>query len=205
VVSRETIELAFMAAIQHLPPRQRATLILRDVLGWTARQTAVALETSVASANSALQRARDTLRSVLPKRRLQWAAATEPTPEEKEILHRYMQAMIRADFHAMAALLAEDVRAGMPPFANWYSGRDAVLTALSANWSAMRFHFVPVGANCQPALAAYLLDPDTLVYKAFGIGLFTIEEGRITEITSYHLPCLFPSFAQPDQIQQGHR
>ncbi|WP_444544532.1 sigma-70 family RNA polymerase sigma factor [Rhizocola hellebori] len=200
VVSRETIELAFLAAIQHLPPRQRATLILRDVLGWPADQTAVVLETSVASANSALQRARATLRSVLPSRRQQWAPTMRPTTEEKEILRRYMKAITSGDLHAVAALLAEDVRTGMPPFANWYSGRDAVLAALAAGFDTDRFHLVPVGANRQPALASYLRDPDTLVYNAFAIGLFTIEQGVITEITSFHLPSLFASFALPDRV-----
>ncbi len=96
VVARETIELAFLAAIQHLPPRQRAVLILRDVLGWPARQTADLLEGSVASVNSAVQRARATLREHLPERRLDWASSAEPTEQERAVLRRYMDAVQRA-------------------------------------------------------------------------------------------------------------
>jgi RNA polymerase sigma-70 factor (ECF subfamily) len=199
-VERETIELAFLAAIQHLPPRPRATLILRDVLGWSAGQTATALETSVASVNSALQRARETLRKVLPPRRAQWAPSTEPTREEKEILRRYMRAVERADLRAMAALLADDIRTGMPPFANWFHGRDAVLAALASSWSADLFRLVPVGANAQPAAAAYRREGEAKPYLAFGIGLLTIADGVITEITAFHTPALFKAFGLPEAL-----
>jgi RNA polymerase sigma-70 factor (ECF subfamily) len=116
VVERETIELAFLAAIQYLPPRQRAVLILRDVLGWPAKQAATLLDGSVASVNSALQRARTTLREHLPERRLDWARSAAPTAHEREVLRRYMDAMQRADLSAVASLLAEDVRTAMPPY-----------------------------------------------------------------------------------------
>jgi RNA polymerase sigma-70 factor (ECF subfamily) len=119
VVARETIELAFLATIQHLPPRQRAVLILRDVLGWPAKQTAEALDGSIASANSALQRARATLREHLPERRLDWAPSAEPTERERAVLRRYMDAVERGDLETVAELLAEDVRATMPPFPMW--------------------------------------------------------------------------------------
>jgi RNA polymerase sigma-70 factor (ECF subfamily) len=120
VVGKETIELAFLAAIQHLPPRQRAVLILRDVLGWPAKQTAALLEGSVASVNSALQRARTTLRDHLPERRSEWAPSAEPTEEERAVLRRYMDAAERADLAAVDDLLAEDVRATMPPYPMWF-------------------------------------------------------------------------------------
>src|SRR5919107_468695 len=106
-ISRETIELAFLAAIQHLPPRQRAVLILRDVVGWPAGDIADLLDGSVASVNSALQRARATLREHLPADRLDWAPTTEPTRQERAVLRRYMDAVERADLPAVAALLAE--------------------------------------------------------------------------------------------------
>src|SRR5919107_3632522 len=106
-ISRETIELAFLAAIQHLPPRQRAVLILRDVVGWPAGDIADLLNSSVASVNSALQRARATLREHLPADRLDWAPTTEPTRQERAVLRRYMDAVERADLPAVAALLAE--------------------------------------------------------------------------------------------------
>src|SRR6266511_4125953 len=106
VVARETIELAFLAAIQHLPPRQRAVLILRDVLGWPAKQTAELLSGSVASVNSALQRARATLRQHLPERRLDWVRSEQPTEQERAVLRRYMDAMERADLAAVADVVA---------------------------------------------------------------------------------------------------
>ena len=132
VVARETIELAFIAAIQHLPPRQRAVLILRDVLGWSAKDTASLLEASVASVNSALQRARATLRDRLPERRTEWAPSSEPSEEERELLRRYVDAHERADADALAELLREDARLTMPPHPTWYAGREAILIAIAA-------------------------------------------------------------------------
>lgn len=119
VIARETIELAFLAAIQHLPPRQRAILILRDVLRWSAKDTASLLEVSVDSVPSALHRARATLRDRLPERRTEWARATAPSDEELEILRRYLDAHERADAGALAELLHEDARLTMPPIPTW--------------------------------------------------------------------------------------
>ena len=130
VVARETIELAFIAAIQHLPPRQRAVLILRDVLGWSAKDTATLLDVSVVAANSALQRARATLRDRLGERRSEWAPSSEPSQDERELLRRYVDAHERADADALAALLREDVRLTMPPHPVWYDGREAVVIAV---------------------------------------------------------------------------
>ena len=108
VVARETIELAFLAAIQHLPPRQRAVLILRDVLGWSAKDTASLLDASVASVNSALQRARATLQDRLPEQRTEWTRSSGPSEEERELLRRYVEAHEQADVDALAELLRED-------------------------------------------------------------------------------------------------
>jgi RNA polymerase sigma-70 factor, ECF subfamily len=131
VVARETIELAFLAAIQHLPSRQRAVLILRDVLGFSAKDTASMLEASVPSVNSALQRARATLRDQLPEQRTEWARSTEPSQEERELLRRYVEAHERADADALAELLRQDARLTMPPIPTWYAGREAILISLS--------------------------------------------------------------------------
>ncbi|GAA3032907.1 sigma-70 family RNA polymerase sigma factor [Streptosporangium longisporum] len=202
-VTRETIELAFLAALQHLPPRQRAVLILRDVLGWPARQTATLLEGSVASVNSALQRARATLREHLPERRTDWAPTTEPTERERSVLRRYMDAMERADLTAVADLLAEDVRTQMPPWSVWYQGRDTVVASLAASWDpgspdhVGRFRMVPVGANRQPAVAAYVRRPDEPAYGALAISVLRIEDDRIAEATAFHDPRLFPAFGLP--------
>ncbi|HEY6746350.1 MAG TPA: RNA polymerase subunit sigma-70 [Mycobacteriales bacterium] len=202
-VTRETIELAFLAAIQHLPPRQRAVLILRDVLGWPARDTAAVLDGSVASVNSALQRARATLAEWLPRRRLDWAPATAPTAAERAVLLRYMAAVERADLAALAALLAEEVRTTMPPFPMWFAGRPAVLAALAAGWDpgspayVGRFRMVATGANRQPAAAAYVRRPGGTAYEAFAIGVLRIENGRIAEIIAFHDPGLFAAFGLP--------
>ena len=204
-VRRETIELAFLAAIQHLPPRQRAVLILRDVLGWPARQTAEQLESSVASVNSALQRARATLREHLPERRLDWAPATEPTGRERAVLRRYMAAVERADLAAVAALLAEDVRTTMPPYPVWFRGREAVVAALAASWDAGsphyvgRFRMVATRANGHPAAAVYLRAPGEEVFRAAAIAVLRVEGDRIAEITAFHEPGLVAAFGLPTE------
>jgi RNA polymerase sigma-70 factor (ECF subfamily) len=211
VVARETIELAFLAAIQHLPPRQRAVLILRDVLGWTAKQTAELLGGSVASANSALQRARATLREHLPERRLDWRPSAEPSERERAVLRRYMDAMERADLEAVAGLLAEDVRTAMPPWPMWFRGRDAVVAALAASWDPAspdyvgRFRMPPTGANGQPAVAAYVKGRDDSGYGAFAISVARIEDGRILEMTAFHDLGLFPAFRLPTALPPTDR
>jgi RNA polymerase sigma-70 factor, ECF subfamily len=203
VIARETIELTFLAAIQHLPPRQRAVLILRDVLGWPAKQIATLLDGSVASANSALQRARATLREHLPQRRLEWAPSAKPTEQERAVLRRYMDAVERADLAAVADLLAEDVRTMMPPYPMWFQGRDAVVAALAASWDkgspsyVGRFQLVPTQANRQPAAAAYIRRPDDSAYRAFAISVLEIKDSRIVSVTAFHDPALFPAFALP--------
>jgi RNA polymerase sigma-70 factor (ECF subfamily) len=209
VVTRETIELAFLAAIQHLPPRQRAALILRDVLGWPARQTAELLEGTVASVNSALQRARATLKEHLPERRLDWAPSAEPTARERVVLRGYMDAVERADLAAVAGLLAEEVRTTMPPFPMWFEGRTAVLGALAAGWDpdapayVGRFRMVETRANRQPAAAAYVQEPGQDAYRAFAISLLRIEDDRVVEATAFHDPGLFPAFALPAVLPAG--
>ena len=208
---RETIELAFLAAIQHLPPRQRATLILRDVAGWSAAETADMLDVSVASANSALQRARGTLRERLPQRRAEWAAATAPTEDERAVLRRYMDAMERADLSALAELLAADVKAVMPPIHTWFAGRDAIVAALRETWDPAspdyvgRFRALPVAANAQPAMAFYHRVGADGDFLAFGIGLLRIEDGLIVDLAAFHDPDLFPAFGLPMSLPAGGR
>ena len=125
VVAKETIELAFLAAIQLLPARQRAVLVLRDVLGWTAQETADALEMSLASANSALQRARATMRDQLPQRRLDWTAS-EPSADERELLVRFIDTHERGDVDAAVTMLRDDIRITMPPHPMLYQGIEQV-------------------------------------------------------------------------------
>jgi RNA polymerase sigma-70 factor, ECF subfamily len=202
VVARETIELAFLAAIQHLPPRQRAVLILRDVLGWSAKETASLLEASVASANSALQRARATLRDRLPERRTEWGPASGTSDEERELLRRYVEAHERADLEALAELLREDTRLTMPPHPTWYAGRDAILIAMRQGFDPEfgRLRSVVTGANRQPAAAHYLLAPGESDYRPLALDVLRLEDGRVAEISSFVFPELFPAFGLPPKL-----
>jgi RNA polymerase sigma-70 factor (ECF subfamily) len=198
VVAKETIELAFLAAIQLLPPRQRVVLILRDVLGWSAREAATLLDTSVASANSALQRARATLRQQLPPRRLEWAPSSAPTAEERAVLQRYMEATEQADAAALAELLAEDARTTMPPIPAWLEGREAIMTAIVQGLAPEfgQWRLLPTWANRQPAAACYLRRPGETEYRAFSIDVLRVEHGKVVEITAFSAE-LFPAFGLP--------
>jgi RNA polymerase sigma-70 factor (TIGR02960 family) len=195
VVAKETIELAFLAAIQLLPPRQRAALILRDVLGWSARETASLLDTSVAAANSALQRARATLDDQLPERRSEWSA-TDPTEEERALLQRFIDAHERADVAAAVAMLREDVRVTMPPHPWCYDGRDTIAplmaTAIGAD-SIGDWRLVPTRANRMPTAASYLRAWGDTEFRAFKFDVLRIEGGLIAEVTTFDAS-LFPAF-----------
>jgi RNA polymerase sigma-70 factor (TIGR02960 family) len=204
-VSRETLELVLLAAIQHLPPRQRAALVLRDALGLTAAETAEALETSVASVNSALQRARPTLRAHLPRERSDWRA-TVPTEAQQAVLDRYMAAVGRLDFAAMAELLTEDVTLTMPPNPFWFVGRDAIIDFVRVSLDPASPMFLghwrslPTRANGQQAAAHYVRRPGTSVYRAQVLDVLRFTDqghgDRIAEITSFE-PHLFPAFGLP--------
>ena len=185
VVARETIELAFLAAIQHLPPRQRAVLILRDVLGWSAKETAATLETSVPSANSALQRARATLRDRLPDRRTEWSRAN--TDAERELLCRYLDAHHRADADALAALLVEDARLVMPPHPTWFDGREAIVAACRQGFDPAfgELRSVAAAANLQPAVVHYLRRPGTTTFEPLVVDVLDVRGGLIAEIDSF--------------------
>ena len=191
-ISRETISLAFLAALQVLPPRQRAALIARDVLGWPAAETASALGTSVAAANSALQRARATLQSHLPATRAEWAAR-EPSAEERELVEQFIAAHERFDAEAAIAIAARDIRVTMPPRPYCFDGADAI-KPLMADAAAMgEWRLIPVGANRMPAAASYLRRPGDSVFRAFKFDVMRIEAGMIAEITTFNAD-LFPAF-----------
>jgi RNA polymerase sigma-70 factor (ECF subfamily) len=206
VVSKETIELAFLASIQLLPPRQRAALIVRDVLGWSARETASLLDASVASANSAVQRARATLRAHLPARRLEWAPVSDPSEEERGLLRRYIDAYERGDAGALAEVLREDARLVMPPYLEWYDGRDSIVAFarpfMDAASPGFRGHLrgVPTGANRQPAVAWYLPRGHDSVYRALSVDVLGIADGRVAEVTGFVFPDLFPAFGLPPTL-----
>jgi len=203
VVARETIELAFIAAIQLLPPKQRAALILRDVLGWSAAESASLLGTSVAASNSALQRARATLKRHLPPRRLDWRAGEEPTEEERALLDRYMDATDRNDPAAMVRLLHADAFCAMPPLDAWYVGNEAIVAAWVEDGFGSetlgRLQSVPVSANRQPAVAVYRRRPDESEYKPLALDVLRFEGGVVAEIVVFG-PDVFAAFGLPPSM-----
>src|SRR5579863_10006465 len=191
-IRRETISLAFLAALQVLPPRQRAALIARDVLGWPASETASALGTSVAAANSALQRARATMQSHLPPRRADWSAQ-EPSARERALLEQFIAAHERLDAEAAIALAARDLRVTMPPNPRIFNGREEI-GPLMENAAAMGdWRLFPVAANRMPTAASYLRRPGDSQFRAFKLDVMRVEEGLIAEITTFNAE-LFPAF-----------
>lgn len=200
VIDREGLELVFIAAIQHLPPRQRVALIARDVLGWSATETAELLETSVAAVKSALQRARVTLAGLLPAGREEWKAPAEVTEEERQVLERYIAAMAGDDLEAMAALLREDVRVAYPQIPIWSESRDTFIETSAEEAPPGEYRFVATSANLQPAVAIYLKAPDDDRFRIVALEVLTVRDGRITEIVDYDLPDLYPLFGLESAI-----
>ncbi|ONI72256.1 RNA polymerase subunit sigma-70 [Kribbella sp. ALI-6-A] len=200
-VASETLELVFLTAIQHLPPRQRAAVILRDVARWSAQETAELLGSSLASANSAVQRGRAALREALPQRREDWSAR-EPSAEDRALLQRYMDAAAVADIDAMVELVRQDAVLTMPPNPFWFTSRDALFGFVRPNLDpaspmfAGHWRHVPVQANGQLAVAAYLQRPGTSVYRAQLLDVLRFEDGLIAEITTFE-PHLFAAFGLP--------
>src|SRR6476659_4235164 len=198
IVARETVELAFLVAIQQLPARQRAVLLLRDVIGWSARETAAMLEMSVVASNSALQRARETLGQHLPERRDDWHRPQSPDRVEQEVLARYMDAWKRTDVQALAALLKEDAHLTMPPSPAWVSGREGI-ARFFANYpfrpSARRHLPVATRANRQPAYAVFLQREPGAAPEPFALEVLRIEDGLIAEIHYFLQPELLGRFA----------
>jgi RNA polymerase sigma-70 factor (ECF subfamily) len=203
VMARETMELAFIAAIQLLPPKQRAALIARDVLGWSAAETASLLATSVAAANSAVQRARATMKRHLPERRLDWRAGEEPSDEERALLERYMDATDRNDPAAMVRLLHADAFCAMPPLDAWYVGNEAIVAAWIEEGFGTdklgRLQSVPVSANKQPAVAVYRRRPHDAEYKPLALDVLRFEGGVVAEIVVFG-PDVFAAFGLPPTI-----
>jgi RNA polymerase sigma-70 factor, ECF subfamily len=203
--ARETLEIAFVAAIQHLPPRQRAALILRDAAGFSARETATLLGTSVPAVNSALQRARGRLRDRLPSRRLEWAHSEDPTAEEREVARRYVDALERRDFSALAVLVRTDARFSFPPRAVWYDGLDAFRRASDKHAAPGEHLLVPAAANLQPAFAVYLQAPGEPSYRPLALAVLRVEKGRVVEVVHWDRPELFEAFGLPMSFPPSRR
>jgi RNA polymerase sigma-70 factor, ECF subfamily len=198
-VTRDSIRLAFVAALQHLAPRQRAVLILREVLAWSAAETAELLDTSVASVNSALQRARATLASVD-------VAPTEPLrpmdTEQQEFLARYVEAFERYDLDSLAKLLHEDVILNMPPLALWLRGPAEIRSWMLGTGSGCRgSRLVPIAANGQPAFGQYRPDPAG-GHAPWALIVLEIVDGRIATVTNFlDTEHLFPLFGLPAHLE----
>jgi RNA polymerase sigma-70 factor (ECF subfamily) len=203
VVAKETIELAFMVAIQHLPPRPRAVLILRDVLGWTAKDTARVLETTPAAVNSALQRAHAALKENLPERRIDWSAEPEAAHAERELVRRYVEVSENPDMEALAELLREDLRFSMPPQPGLYDGRDTIMEFWvaggfgSEEWGETRC--LVTWANRQPAVAYYVRQPGEQEFRPLALDVLRIESGLVKEIIAFE-PSVFPAFELPPSL-----
>jgi RNA polymerase sigma-70 factor, ECF subfamily len=202
VIAKETIELAFMAAVQHLPPRQRAVLILRDVLGWSASETAEVLEGSVAAVNSALQRARTRLQELGRPGHHDWAPLTPATDEERLLVQRYMDAHARADAEAVIELLGDDVRFSMPPDLARFEGRAAVAGFFSDLFGVENpgdWRLVPTRANGQPAAANYVRAWGEAQYRATTLDVLKFDHGTLVEITTFGAN-MFPVFDLPSTL-----
>ncbi|ADB48797.1 RNA polymerase subunit sigma-70 [Conexibacter woesei] len=194
VVARETIELAFLAVIQLLPARQRAVTILRDVLDWSAAETADALGISVAAANSALQRARATLAERAERER----PVAQPSAYEQELLAAFIDMHERGDKDAALAVVREDIRVTMPPHPYFYEGIPAMreLLARAFDEPLGEWRLVPTRANRMPTAASYLRLPGDTVFRAFKFDVLRVEGDKIVEITTFG-PELFGAFGLP--------
>jgi RNA polymerase sigma-70 factor (TIGR02960 family) len=199
VVHRETIELAFIAAMQLLPARQRAAFIARDVLGWPAKDTAVLLDISVAAANSALQRARATMQENLPARRTDWSGA-ELSDEERGLLARFIDAHERCDTDEAIAIAAEDIRITMPPYPALYEGLAGLAPLVERGLGENRegdWRLLPTSANRLPTAASYLRLHGDSVFRLFKFDVLRVENGRIAEITTFGPAAVRTAFDLP--------
>jgi RNA polymerase sigma-70 factor (ECF subfamily) len=200
---RESIELAFVAALQHIPARQRAVLILRDVLGFSAREVAGTLEMTPAAVDTALQRAHKTVDDRLPAR--SQSATLQALGDERlrEIVDRFVDAWERADVGSVVAMLAHDATITMPPRPTWYRGRDAVANFLRAVALApgTRWRLLPVNANGQLAFGEYRWNEMAERFVAEAVTVLTIADALIADITAFRRPDLFAPFGLPEQLE----
>jgi RNA polymerase sigma-70 factor (ECF subfamily) len=201
LISRETIELAFLATLQALPSKQRAAFVLRDVLDFSAQETADMLEDSVAAVNSALQRGRATLRE---RRSDNEAPVSAATFDEALFLQAYVDASMRGDIDAIVALFREDIRMTLLPACHTCEGAAAVKAEfLRRRADARNVRLVPVAANRQPALAVYLQRNTETAYRAWAISVLAVRNGQIVEIATFETPELFEKFRLPAIVNEG--
>ena len=200
VVARETIELGFLALIQLLPARQRAVLILRDVLDFSAQETADALETSVASVNSALQRARATLGDRAPAPRSEWSGDAELTADEQRLLRGFIETHESGDHAAAVKLMAEDIRVTMPPAPLVFDGIEALRPLFERAFESGEhgdWKLVPTRLNRMPAAASYHRAAGALEFTPFKIDVLRVRDGAIAEITTFGTASVFAELGLP--------
>jgi RNA polymerase sigma-70 factor (ECF subfamily) len=199
---RESVELAFVAALQQLPTRQRAVLIMRDVLGFSAREVAEALDTTVTSVKSALQRARKAAEERLPEMSQQATLRVLGDEAVRKLVQRYTDAFERDDVPAVVAMLTADATIAMPPTPTWYRGREAIEAFLVAHPMSGRVQWrhVPAKANGQPAVGCYTWDPDSGSFEAHVVDVLTLRGDRIAAITSFLDPEAFRTLGLPDGL-----
>jgi RNA polymerase sigma-70 factor (ECF subfamily) len=198
---REAVELAFVAALQRLPARQRAVLLLRDVLGFSAKEVAALLDTTVASTNGALQRARKAVDERLPERSQQASLRSLGDACARALVERFVDAFESGDIGAILALLAEDATFAMPPYSGWCRGRGAIADSwLMPDGSPPRLRYVPTSANGQLALGAYVRDPDAGRYLPLCLDVLAVEGEMIREVIAFRSPTAFARFGLPEQL-----
>jgi RNA polymerase sigma-70 factor (ECF subfamily) len=202
---RESVELAFIAALQHLPPRQRAVLILRDVLGYSAREAAEVLDATPASIDTALQRAHRTVDERLPEQGQQETLRTLDDAALRRVVDGYVDAWEREDIDALAALLTDEAVFAMPPQATWFRGREAVAEFLGTvpMGRGYRWRLIPIRANGQLAFGHYMWSEELGAFAAHGINVLTLDGDRIAEITLFRDPEAFARFGLPEELADG--
>ncbi|MEU8799935.1 sigma-70 family RNA polymerase sigma factor [Spirillospora sp. NPDC048819] len=196
---REGVELAFVAALQHLPSTQRAVLILREVLEFSAAEVAGFLDITPAAVNSALQRARKAVQERVPPTTQQAELSALGADGQRELIDAFVTAWERADVDTLVTLLADDVRFTMPPLPAWFDGRDSVVRFLTERVFATPWRLVPIRANGQPAFACYQQNPDGR-FRIGAINVLGLRDGLITEISGFLDPGLYPLFELPEEF-----
>ena len=198
--TRESLELAFIAALQHLPALQRAVLIEREVLGFSAAETAASLDTTVASVNSALQRARRALDGRLPERSQQETLRTLGDEGLRGLVTGFVDAWERGDVDAIAALLAEDATIAMPPAASWYAGRSAVAAFIERWATPAPWRFLETRAGGQLAFGTYLYDAAEGRFMPHAIDVITVRGAEVLGIMAFCDPALFGRWGLPPHL-----
>ena len=199
---REAVELAFIAALQHLPPRQRAALILREVLGFSAKEVAEALGSTVASVNGALQRARKAADERLPERSQQANLRSLGDERVRDLVRRFSAAFEVGDVDAILSMLAEDATFSMPPYPNWCRGREQIADSwLMPGGAPPRLRYLATRGSGQPALATYRLDDITGSYLPIALDVLTLRGAEIAAVTAFRSTELFPRFGLPAELR----